>query len=906
MKTIRIHRGFLLAATALLSSLSAFAAPPVVKTVPWVDASPLVAHSTYPGKTIRLKGTCDQAGSNLHWTWDFGDGSAVATGTVTDRYVIEAQHAYAGAVGTTYTARLTVANSNTGESANHAYYVKVQSKAQDVEVNIAIDEGLWYLHKNLVRTSSGGIDYGYWSPTWVGLTAANLNAFEVNGHKESGSAGDPYTETVGRALRWMISNLTTRGIGNQQNPLGIFNPDSNLNGHGVVLNQSYPYYQGGMVIDALVASGTPNAVAVTGPSGVIGQTYATIVQDMVDDHAWAQYDASPGGGWRYVANEYPDNSVCQWAAIGMIAAERNWGLTVPAIVKQWNVRWLASTQNSSTGWFGYTDTSPVWGPYATTPSGMVQMVLDGIGRGMTGPNGAPSWDKAETFIRDNFGNSGGYGSSIKAYYYGMFSFVKSMLLSTPPIVTLQSKTPGVPPIDWYGAETSKNDPTDGVARTLINGQSSNGSWTGHDASGDQYAFETAWAVMMLHRTLFESGAPVAVAVANPNPAVAGQIITLDGTDSFHQDSSKSIVSWQWDVNSDGIYETSGPKATTSFNSVGLYPIKLLVTDNNVPPRTAEAIIIVDVATPPLAPTADADGPYTFCSSMNKWFLNGLNSTNPDEGQHEPGMPGDTIAEYAWDLDGNQAFDDAYGPTPDVKAYFASYPPGSYLVSLKVTDTTATSYPSSGMSDLSSVASTIVRIVAPAEPECACIPLKATPEVGGMLLEWGSYGGAHHYNVYRGLVAGGPYLWVGSAPGLLYHDLPGALNRAYYYVVRPAELNGDELCQSNEASGEPLHPSPTVTCKPSLQSNLGRWYYELGAGSLVFGDEQLKIWVGDTGSGLIAGPFVDENIVRIRKTGVAKVGSAPPGISALITTVGQARVWSTDPFGQKSAEIIFTP
>jgi len=120
--------------------------------------------------------------------------------------------------------------------------------------------------------------------------------------------------------------------------------------------------------------------------------------------------------------------------------------------------------------------------------------------------------------------------------------------------------------------------------------------------------------------LFESGVPVAVAKAVPNPALVGQVITLDGSDSYHQDPTKNIVSWEWDVNSDGIFEASGPFVTTTFATLGLFPVTLRVTDDNNPAKIAETIFTVMVTTPPAAPTADADGPYVFCPNTKPWFL----------------------------------------------------------------------------------------------------------------------------------------------------------------------------------------------------------------------------------------------------------------------------------------------
>jgi hypothetical protein len=918
---------------------------PTVKVVPWVASNPLIPHDTYDGKLITLKGTCDQQGANFEWIWDFGDGSPPAVGTVSDQYVVEARHAYSGPVGTIFTARLTVRDKTTGESASKPYFIKLEPQELPFEVNVAIDEGLWYLHKTQRRLVVDGVDVGDWAQSkyggyvysgWPSVWAANVNAFEVNGHLESGSPDNPYTETVQRGLRRLFQYLNAATIGMQSNPMypGGVNPDSNGNGYGVFVNSSYPFYQGGMLMDAIIASGTPMAVAVAGPApsgsnpGIRGRTYLDIIQDMVDGYAWAQYDGNPGGGWRYSANQYPDNSACQWAAIGMIPAERNWGLTVPQWVKNWNVPWLAYTQvgtGSSAGAFGYTSTTTVWGPYATTPSGMVQMVMDGIGRGMIGPTGAPSWDKAETFIRDRFGNTGGPGNAIKDYYYGLLSFVKSMLLypfdgdedpATPdptPIKWLRSQTAGVPPLDWYGAQVSKGDPTDGVARTLVGDQSFGatywGYWYGHNASGDQYPFETAWAIQMLNRTIVDPGAPVAVAKAIPNPGVAGQVITLDGSDSYHQTPGLIIDSWEWDLDSDGTMDASGPVVAATFAAVGNYPVRLRVTDNGVPEKSAETILVVRITEPPVAPTADADGPYVFCPQAKPWFLDGRWSRNPDEGRSEPGKPGDTIQEYAWDLDGDGQFDDAFGPTPDVTAWFEAAGPGDYLVQLRVTDTTATSFPSSGQGDLSSTARAEVHVLAATDPACACVQLTAT--VAGKLvkLTWTVQPGAAAYNVYRGTVAGGPYLWIATVPGTAYDDGSVVSHTTYYYVVRPTALNGDELCQSNEVEATPRCAPPQVNSVPTNKcSNLARYYRELTASSDCFGRMQLKIWVGDTGTpGFKAGPFKYGDVVRISK---ASTASSRPGtttcVAAIITVKGQALVWAEDPLGQTTDPPMISP
>ncbi len=784
-----------------------FAAPPVVKTVPWVATNPLIPHDTWSGKSIRLKGTSDVQGAAFTWTWDFGDGTPVATGTVSNMYAIEALHAYTGATGTIFTARLTVRNTGTGETGSKEYYVAVRNQTLQVETNVAIDEGLWYLHKDMTRTAN----YGYWAHSYNSETPANLNAFFVNGHLETGAVTNPYTETVQRGMRRLFTLLTVHSISNQTYPapIGTVNPDGNGNGLGIRGYDTYPY-SGGMFMDAIVASGTPDAVTTTGPANVIGRTYRAIVQDMVDGYAYGQTDSGTWmGGWGYDWNNgNSDNSVNQWAAIGLLGAE-SWGLTVPNFVKQANMNSLTNTQATTAncgasydGAFAYTNNHCYfpWGPWGTTPAGMVQMVLDGIGRGNA------QWDRTENYVRNNFCNTGNSTQAIRAYYYGLFSFTKAMLLSPGGGIQFLANQPGgANPIDWYAAEASAGAPCNGVARTLVNDQLSTGNWGLHNVYGYHTYFSTAWAIIMLNRTVFESGLPVAVAQAIPNPGVVGQIINFNGGTSFHQDASKSIVLWEWDLDNNGTFETLGVVASRSFPALGNYPVNLRVTDNSVPPKTATTTITVQINTPPIAPTADAGGPYNFCIGRT-FFLDGTGSVNPDQGQSEPGNPPDTIIEYSWDLPPGGSFGDAFGPTPDVTAYFTGLGIGSYLIQLRVTDNTAASFPSSGMGNLTNTDSAQVNVKAATDPDCVCVSnLAARPKLTKIQLTW-TPTGANHYNVYRGTVSGGPYLKIGETASTYSTYLdngPLTIGMTYYYVVRPAAINGDEICQSNQASARPV-------------------------------------------------------------------------------------------------------
>ena len=207
---------------------------------------------------------------------------------------------------------------------------------------------------------------------------------------------------------------------------------------------------------------------------------------------------------------------------------------------------------------------------------------------------------------------------------------------------------------------------------------------------------------------------------------------------------------------------------------------------------------------PVAPTADANGPYVFCPQSQPWFLDGTGSVNPDEGVSDSGCPGDTIQEYAWELNGDSDFNDALGHQPDVTAFFTALGVGDYFIQLRVTDTTATSFPSSGEGDLSDTTSAQVSVRDAVDPACSCIhDLTARPKSGKVQLTWTDTG-SDSYNVYRGTTSGGPYTLIANTNSTYstYLDTVVTNGVTYYYVVREVAINTDELCQSNEASATP--------------------------------------------------------------------------------------------------------
>jgi len=404
--------------------------------------------------------------------------------------------------------------------------------------------------------------------------------------------------------------------------------------------------------------------------------------------AWdLSYNWSPTGrgGWRYGANfENSDNSVSQWPAIGLEAAERNLaglGLTVPEFVRPELLEWLAYSQCTAPddryGGFGYT-TPCDWVNVAKTGAGAAMLYWAGV------PVGDPRFQDTLDFLDrhwyDDWGCDGNFGN-----YYAMYAVMKGMVIPDPDVELIGSH-------DWYAE----------YARYILDEQNVYGgeylvdySCWGPGGSGQvQNALATAWAMLILTPTVVQ---PPPVADAGPDVEDHPPIIPVefDGSGSYHRDPTKEIVEYCWDFG-DGSPEECSPTPTAEhaypavYNPDGTinwgettrdYRVTLRVRDNNVPPLEAEDGSIVHIAGPPWKPVADADGPYEGWEDI-PICLDGSGSYDPESRMYEPGHPWyEEIATYEWDLDNDGQFDDSTGVNP----CWTWESEGTYAVCLKVTD-----------------------------------------------------------------------------------------------------------------------------------------------------------------------------------------------------------------------------
>jgi PKD repeat protein len=90
--------------------------------------------------------------------------------------------------------------------------------------------------------------------------------------------------------------------------------------------------------------------------------------------------------------------------------------------------------------------------------------------------------------------------------------------------------------------------------------------------------------------------PVAKLKASPNPALTGQTVTLNASESTDQG---TITDYKWDLNGEGTYETNTgatPTVTTSFQTPGTHTVGVEVTDNNgLSTRTTIPVTVLEQA-----------------------------------------------------------------------------------------------------------------------------------------------------------------------------------------------------------------------------------------------------------------------------------------------------------------------
>jgi len=379
--------------------------------------------------------------------------------------------------------------------------IPVQAATQ-LEIDQAIQDGLAWLATQ--QQVDGRIcQMPYSNP--VAATAAAVLAFENEGHFPGG--GTAYSGVVEDGLDFIFNYAKIVPIIPQ--PAG--DPDSDGDGNGVSFWDDAverEVYETGMVMQAIVASNTPDRVVTTGACN--GWTYEGVMVDVVDWVAFGQVDAGSGrGGWRYYANySNSDNSTAQWPVLGLIAAEQ-WGINAPPFVKTELNIWIDYIQNDASGGSGYSDPN-TYVNIAKTGGLLVEMYYVGDA------NNTARAQAAIDFIdsRWNAAPSGTwYGN--KGHSYAMFSVFKGlelMEIANIPSAPANTETPAG---DWWGD----------YCEFIVNAQAVDGHWDAYYPSYWNSWLSTGWYIVILQATIF----PVQVTVDVPPCAcdVKGYDVDVD-------------------------------------------------------------------------------------------------------------------------------------------------------------------------------------------------------------------------------------------------------------------------------------------------------------------------------------------------------------------------------------------
>jgi hypothetical protein len=682
-------------------------------TVPWVPSNPGFPHSTYSGLAITLKGVARYGGNQF--MWDFGDGSAPMPWTnFSDAYNLGVKHAYSGDVGRLFIATLSVRSSaNPGVVATATYPVQIQNGTDltdpnqvDVRANVAIDEGLWYLHTHLNRTQYGDGANGwsqrvaYMSGTQSG-TCASLDAFALHGSKAPvDQKTDPYIEDAQRLVVYLLANATPVGIGGK----AIGNPDYNGNGIGIYLGGNSTYTDG-ICAAALAAAVSPGFLAPAGNAAwVHRRPMKDVMQDIVEWFAYGQGDAGTWGrgGWWYAANSGgADGSTNQWPILAMSTAEENQGIHIPDFVRQNTPYFIARTHylgaDDNNGGWGYTGYDYL--NMAKTSAGMLAhyFVGDSVSH--------PEVESGLGFLYRHWNDNDGCWNVGMGASYAMYGAMKSMRKPQPNITQIHDfdyihQVPTGNSFDWYYAPVGS--PRVGIASNLLSRQHADGSWSDTTGChGLSPAHTTAWDTIMLAKGV--TTIPPAAAICNCKSTWdLNKPITLDGSCSSDADATRVITKWDWDFAYNGntfnqtidgtgfgvtgqtvVKQDGFPSYTQSANGTlngTTHPVALRVTDNTPAslggPLSSLATCNVQIKPPPHCPNISLTGAAysagTYLASLNVPVT--LDASSSFDVDNDP-------ITYKWDLHNNALFADGAGVT--LTTTFTQ--PGTYPIAVQGTD-----------------------------------------------------------------------------------------------------------------------------------------------------------------------------------------------------------------------------
>jgi PKD repeat protein len=163
----------------------------------------------------------------------------------------------------------------------------------------------------------------------------------------------------------------------------------------------------------------------------------------------------------------------------------------------------------------------------------------------------------------------------------------------------------------------------------------------------------------------ENDPPEAVLQFAPTDPDVGETVRFDGTRSTDD---RGVVSYLWDLDGDGQFESRGSRVARSYDAVGRYPVTLLVSDGEGETDRTTLTVVVRAANVP--PTARFEASPPDPRVGERVVLDASASSDPDG----------TVETYRWAVDGAFVGE---GSEPGFSYRFPSS--GEHTVTLTVTD-----------------------------------------------------------------------------------------------------------------------------------------------------------------------------------------------------------------------------
>ncbi|MBI3189108.1 MAG: hypothetical protein HYZ33_00510, partial [Ignavibacteriales bacterium] len=310
---------------------------------------------------------------------------------------------------------------------------------------------------------------------------------------------------------------------------------------------------------------------------------------------------------------------------------------------------------NANGGFGYTSGTE-WLNIAKTGAGIVSLVSIGA----NSSNAAVT--NAISFLDNNW-DAGTYHESPdhkNGNMYAMYSVTKGMRL-------LDNRT-GVTNVgshNWY------EEYRDVLLHDATNGQQANGSWNDYYWVNGATNMGTSFGILVLTQGVV---VPPPVAVIDPiSSRPPNTSFTVNGSNSYHQDPSRTLVQYLWDFDASNGVDFNNPDATgptvtnPGYASNGTYTVTLRVKDNSEPPlydlETATVEISNEANHNPVAVAIPPGNSPSYAGRVGEpILLDGSSSYDPD-------APLDSVVAYNWDTNGDGIYGDA--TTDTVTVVFAN-------------------------------------------------------------------------------------------------------------------------------------------------------------------------------------------------------------------------------------------